>query len=51
LPTYEDQAWQDELENVLEPFIFDYVRAHKGSVSAEHGIGSHKPHFLGYSKS
>ena len=28
-----------------------FVKEHKGSVSAEHGIGSHKVSFLEYSKS
>lgn len=39
------------LLSLLEPFIFDYVATVSGSVSAEHGIGIHKPMYLHHSKS
>jgi FAD/FMN-containing dehydrogenase len=29
----------------------DYTKDAKGSISAEHGVGLQKPHYLGYSKS
>lgn len=45
IPTYyEDIAAQ------LEPFIFEYVAQHRGSVSAEHGIGFKKTKYLHMSK-
>lgn len=31
--------------------MFEWIAEHKGSVSAEHGIGFMKPHALHYSKS
>ncbi|XP_014480949.1 PREDICTED: D-2-hydroxyglutarate dehydrogenase, mitochondrial [Dinoponera quadriceps] len=41
---YEDVAAQ------LEPFIFEYISGHKGSVSAEHGIGFKKSKYLHLSR-
>ncbi|XP_011151201.1 D-2-hydroxyglutarate dehydrogenase, mitochondrial isoform X2 [Harpegnathos saltator] len=41
---YEDIAAQ------LEPFIFEYISQHKGSISAEHGIGFKKPKYLHLSR-
>lgn len=35
----------------IEPFIYEFVSQHKGSISAEHGIGMKKRQFLSYSKS
>lgn len=37
--------------DAIEPFVFERVAAHRGSISAEHGIGVGKPHFLHHSKS
>eukprot|EP01063_Lacrimia_lanifica_P006194 TRINITY_DN13730_c0_g1_i1.p3 TRINITY_DN13730_c0_g1~~TRINITY_DN13730_c0_g1_i1.p3 ORF type:complete len:514 (+),score=192.21 TRINITY_DN13730_c0_g1_i1:1938-3479(+) len=34
----------------LEPWLWEAVRARKGSISAEHGIGAHKTTALHYSK-
>jgi FAD/FMN-containing dehydrogenase len=34
----------------LEPFIFEYVSQHYGSISAEHGIGFKKTKYLYLSK-
>ncbi|KAH7915389.1 hypothetical protein BJ138DRAFT_1077596 [Hygrophoropsis aurantiaca] len=44
-------GYRPELEEALEPYIYEIVASHKGSVSAEHGIGSMKTHALHYSKS
>ncbi|KIJ68287.1 hypothetical protein HYDPIDRAFT_106464 [Hydnomerulius pinastri MD-312] len=44
-------GYRPELEAALEPFIYELVASHKGSVSAEHGIGSMKTGALHYSKS
>ncbi|KAL4064964.1 hypothetical protein V8B97DRAFT_2010636 [Scleroderma yunnanense] len=43
-------GYSPEIEAALEPFIYELVASHKGSVSAEHGIGSMKAHALHYSK-
>ncbi|KAH7883730.1 hypothetical protein F5I97DRAFT_1577723 [Phlebopus sp. FC_14] len=45
------RGYRSELEAALEPFIYELVASHKGSVSAEHGVGSMKTHALRYSKS
>lgn len=39
IPGYENVALQDKLSDVVDPFVFDYIKRVKGSVSAEHGIG------------
>jgi len=44
-------AYTAEIEEALEPFIYELVASLKGSVSAEHGIGAMKTHALHYSKS
>ncbi|KAG8219932.1 hypothetical protein J3R82DRAFT_930, partial [Butyriboletus roseoflavus] len=44
-------GYRPELEAALEPFIYELVASHTGSVSAEHGIGSMKTDALRYSKS
>lgn len=36
---------------LIEPFIYDWVAKHKGSVSAEHGLGFKKRDFIYHSKS
>ena len=35
----------------LEPFIYEWVRGVRGSVSAEHGLGFKKRNCIGYTKS
>ena len=35
---------------VVEPFVYEWTAAAKGSVSAEHGVGAMKPEQLAYSK-
>ena len=39
------------VEKLVEPFVMEFVRKAKGSVSAEHGIGLQKTSFLEHSKS
>lgn len=51
IPGYKNEELQDRMEQILEPFVFDEVKAIKGSISAEHGIGFHKSSYLNYSKS
>lgn len=43
-----DDRPETELE--LEHAVYDVVRAHHGSISAEHGIGTIKKPFLGFSR-
>ena len=45
-PTGYDAA----LERVLEPFVYEWTAARRGSVSAEHGVGAMKPGELRHSK-
>lgn len=42
--------YSKEATAMLEPFIFEEVSKLKGSISAEHGVGFRKPHFIHYSK-
>lgn len=51
LPGYENKALQEKLTVNAEKFIMEFVRAHRGSVSAEHGIGQQKVDYLDFSKS
>lgn len=34
----------------IEPYVYEFVRQHNGSISAEHGIGLMKAGALPYSK-
>ncbi|CCA75533.1 probable DLD2-D-lactate dehydrogenase [Serendipita indica DSM 11827] len=45
------EKYSPEVEGALEPFIYELVASHRGSISAEHGIGLMKAHALQYSKS
>ena len=36
---------------VVDPFVMEFVKVNKGSISAEHGVGLVKTSFLDYSKS
>ncbi|XP_028161858.1 D-2-hydroxyglutarate dehydrogenase, mitochondrial-like [Ostrinia furnacalis] len=39
-----------EVVSLLEPYVFEQVAALQGSISAEHGVGFRKPHYIHYSK-
>jgi hypothetical protein len=39
IPGYDNNDLQHKLSKVVEPFVMDFVKNVKGSVSAEHGIG------------
>lgn len=39
------------VENVLEPFVYEWISSKNGSISAEHGLGFQKKNYIGYSKS
>ena len=40
-----------EVMDVIEPFVYDFVRDHGGSISAEHGLGQMKPDKIFHTKS
>ncbi|KAI9477991.1 MAG: hypothetical protein EXX96DRAFT_233854 [Benjaminiella poitrasii] len=41
----------NKVSDLIEPYLFEWVANHQGSISAEHGLGVAKNEFLGYSKS
>ncbi|RDB28695.1 D-lactate dehydrogenase [cytochrome] 2, mitochondrial [Hypsizygus marmoreus] len=45
------ESYTPEIQDALEPYVYEVVASHRGSVSAEHGIGAMKTHALHYSKS
>ncbi|KAJ2864318.1 D-lactate ferricytochrome c oxidoreductase [Coemansia aciculifera] len=45
------QEFGGVVEEAMEPWVYEWVGSHGGSVAAEHGLGSHKGQFLKYSKS
>ena len=40
-----------EVMEVIEPFVYEFVRDHGGSISAEHGLGQMKPDKIYHTKS
>lgn len=44
------KSFNQEIYKKVEPFVFEYTSKLNGSVSAEHGIGFHKPKYLHFSK-
>ncbi|KAI8606911.1 FAD linked oxidase, partial [Chytriomyces sp. MP71] len=44
-------AWDKAVEDAVEPFVYEWVQQHQGSISAEHGLGVMKAPYIGYSKS
>ncbi|KAI8325440.1 putative DLD2-D-lactate dehydrogenase [Martensiomyces pterosporus] len=43
--------FDDRVTKVFEPFVYEWVSSHRGSISAEHGVGLMKRNYLWYSKS
>ncbi|KAL1923994.1 uncharacterized protein VTP21DRAFT_7029 [Calcarisporiella thermophila] len=41
----------EKVTNIVEPFVYEWTAKHKGSISAEHGVGLMKAAHLHYSKS
>lgn len=39
------------VEQVLEPFVYEWIAKVNGSISAEHGLGLAKKNYIGYSRS
>ncbi|ORX71486.1 hypothetical protein DL89DRAFT_127195 [Linderina pennispora] len=42
--------FQNRVTEVFEPYVYEWVASHRGSISAEHGVGLMKRDYLGYSK-
>lgn len=45
------RRFDKEVEKQLEPFVYEWIAKHNGSISAEHGLGIAKKAFIGYSRS
>lgn len=41
----------DKIAAAIEPYVYEWTRKYKGSISAEHGIGFFKSKYLKFSKS
>ena len=48
---YDDKDLVERMNDIIDPFVMNFVKEAKGSVSAEHGIGLQKTPYLSYSKS
>lgn len=46
-----DASLKEQVANRMEPWVYEFVATHNGSVSAEHGLGVMKAGAIGYSKS
>ncbi|KAH3668684.1 hypothetical protein OGAPHI_002438 [Ogataea philodendri] len=44
------REYSKTVEKCLEPFVYQWVSDHHGSISAEHGLGFQKKNYVGYSK-
>ena len=44
------REYTKEVEKCLEPFVYEFIQRHHGSVSAEHGLGFQKKNYIQYSK-
>lgn len=45
------RGYNKTVEKALEPFVYEQVQKSQGSISAEHGLGFQKKHYIAYSKS
>lgn len=44
------RKYDKRVEQVLEPFVYEWIQKRRGSISAEHGLGVAKREFVGYSR-
>ncbi|RMZ83996.1 hypothetical protein DV737_g1389, partial [Chaetothyriales sp. CBS 132003] len=44
------RRYSKEVEQALEPWVYEWIQQRQGSISAEHGLGLAKRDFIGYSK-
>eukprot|EP00201_Polytomella_parva_P001980 CAMPEP_0175087044 /NCGR_PEP_ID=MMETSP0052_2-20121109/29606_1 /TAXON_ID=51329 ORGANISM="Polytomella parva, Strain SAG 63-3" /NCGR_SAMPLE_ID=MMETSP0052_2 /ASSEMBLY_ACC=CAM_ASM_000194 /LENGTH=481 /DNA_ID=CAMNT_0016359335 /DNA_START=334 /DNA_END=1779 /DNA_ORIENTATION=+ len=42
--------YDDRIQDLIEPYLYEWTGRHGGSVSAEHGLGQMKAEVIGYSK-
>jgi FAD/FMN-containing dehydrogenase len=45
------RSYDKRVEKVLEPYVYEWIAKHNGSISAEHGLGLAKKPYIGYSRS
>ncbi|KAJ1891444.1 D-lactate ferricytochrome c oxidoreductase [Kickxella alabastrina] len=45
------EKFEDRVADIFEPYVYEWVKSHRGSISAEHGVGLMKRDHLEYSKS
>lgn len=45
------KSYDPKVTNLIEPYVYEWTEQHKGSISAEHGLGLMKADYLGYTKS
>ncbi|KAL2271791.1 hypothetical protein VTJ83DRAFT_1162 [Remersonia thermophila] len=44
------RRFDPRVEQVLEPFVYEWIAERQGSISAEHGLGLMKKKYIGYSR-
>ncbi|XP_066413034.1 D-2-hydroxyglutarate dehydrogenase, mitochondrial isoform X1 [Molothrus aeneus] len=44
------ESYSHSLLDAIEPFVYEWTARYSGSISAEHGLGFKKRHFIHYSK-
>ncbi|KAL7626733.1 D-lactate ferricytochrome c oxidoreductase [Parahypoxylon ruwenzoriense] len=44
------RRYDKKVEEVLEPFVYEWISKKNGSISAEHGLGIAKKNYIGYSR-
>jgi (R)-2-hydroxyglutarate---pyruvate transhydrogenase len=45
------RRYTKEVEQALEPWVYEWIQKRNGSISAEHGLGIAKKAYIGYSRS
>ncbi|EDN02485.1 D-lactate dehydrogenase 2, mitochondrial precursor [Histoplasma mississippiense (nom. inval.)] len=45
------RQYNKQVEELIEPWVYEWIAKRNGSISAEHGLGIAKKEFIGYSKS
>jgi (R)-2-hydroxyglutarate---pyruvate transhydrogenase len=45
------RRYTKEVEEALEPWVYEWIQKRNGSISAEHGLGIAKKKYIGYSRS
>lgn len=45
------RRYDKEIEKILEPWVYEWVKQRNGSISAEHGLGLAKKEYITYSRS